>query len=162
MNEASERYNVKVEIPISAILETIFSDDNQDVETLCRWAKKYGFVDLIKKNQNDKLGCYTLQDDYTKQSFYILLDKDERKQYDYENYLCEENDKLQKENKQLKEKYLNAVADYELEKSKNCQAIKYIENNIYSSVATMKTILHLECDEVYDLLERLKGGEEND
>ena len=86
MNKASERYNVKVEIPISVILETIFSDDNKDVETLCRWAKKYGYVDYIKEN-GDKLGYYRLQNDYTKQSFYILLDKKERKQYDYEDYL---------------------------------------------------------------------------
>lgn len=82
MNKASERYNKRVEIPISVILETIFSDDNKDVETLCRWAKKYGYVDLIKEDGN-KLGYYKLQDDYTKQSFYILLDKEERKQYDY-------------------------------------------------------------------------------
>lgn len=92
MNEASERYNIKVEVPISAILETIFSGDNQDVETLSRWALKYGFVDLIEK---DGKKYYQLQNDYTKQSFYILLDKEERKQYDYENYLCDENDKLQ-------------------------------------------------------------------
>ena len=101
MDEISERYNTKVEIPISAILETIFSDDNKDVETLSRWALKYGFVDLIEKDGGK---YYQLQNDYTKQSFYIVLDKDERKQYDYENYLCEENDKLQQENKKLNEK----------------------------------------------------------
>lgn len=89
MNKASERYNKKIEIPISVILETIFSDDNKDVETLCRWAKKYGYVDLIKED-GDKLGYYKLQDDYTKQSFYIWLDKEERKQYDYEDYLSDE------------------------------------------------------------------------
>lgn len=89
MNKASEKYNTKVEIPISVILETIFSDDNKDVETLCRWAKHYGYVDLIKEN-GDKLGYYKLQDDYTKQSFYVLLDKEERKQYDYEDYLLNE------------------------------------------------------------------------
>ena len=50
MNKASERYNTKVEIPISVILETIFNDDNKDVETLSRWAKHYGFVDLIEKD----------------------------------------------------------------------------------------------------------------
>ena len=89
MNKASERYNTKVEIPITVILETIFSDDNKDVETLCRWAKHYGYVDLIKEN-GDKLGYYKLQDDYNKQSFYVLLDKEERKQYDYEDYLLDE------------------------------------------------------------------------
>ena len=88
MNEASERYNTKVEIPISVILETIFSDDNKDVETLCRWAKKYEFVDLEDKH-------YKLQKDYTKQSFYVWLSMKERKQYDYENYLLDENEKLQ-------------------------------------------------------------------
>ena len=97
MNKASERYNTKVEIPISVILETIFSDDNHDVETLCRWAKHYGFVDLIKKDENDKIGYYKLQDDYTKQSFYIWLSKEERKQYDYEDYLLDEIEKLKKE-----------------------------------------------------------------
>lgn len=96
MNKASERYNAKVKIPISVILETIFSDDNHDVETLCRWAKHYGFIDLIKKNENDKLGYYKLQDDYTKQSFYIWLSKEERKQYDYEDYLLEKLDKIEK------------------------------------------------------------------
>ena len=88
MNKASERYNTKVEIPISVILETIFSDDNKDVETLCRWAKKYGFVNLEDK-------YYKLQEDYTKQSFYIWLSKKERKQYDYEDYLLNKNEQLQ-------------------------------------------------------------------
>jgi len=88
MNEVSERYLTKVEIPISVILETIFSDDNYDVETLSRWALKYGFVDLVK-NDGDKLGYYKLQDDYTKQSFYVWLSKEERKQYEYEDYLLD-------------------------------------------------------------------------
>lgn len=92
MNKASERYNTKVEIPISVILETIFSDDNKDVETLSRWAKKYDFVDLIEK---DGKKYYKLQEDYTKQSFYIWLSKKERKQYDYEDYLLNENEQLQ-------------------------------------------------------------------
>ena len=86
MNKASERYNTKVEIPISVILETIFSDDNKDVETLSRWAKHYGFVDLIEKDEHK---YYKLQDDYTKQSFYIWLSKEERKQYEYEDYLLD-------------------------------------------------------------------------
>lgn len=102
MNKASERYYTKVEIPISVILETIFSDDNKDVETLCRWAKHYGYVDLIKEN-GDKLGYYKLQDDYTKQSFYVLLDKEERKQYDYEDYLLDE--------LQRKDNIINEVKD---------------------------------------------------
>ena len=138
MNKASERYSVKVEIPISAILETIFSDDNKDVETLCRWAKKYGFVDLIKKNENDKLGYYKLQDDYTKQSFYILLDKDERKQYDYENYLCEENE-------QLKSRIDKAI---EYIKSKECQYGDEEQDNYDYDIGF---------DEVINLLEILKG-----
>lgn len=102
MNKASERYNTKVEIPISVILETIFSDDNHDVETLCRWAKHYEFVDLIKED-NDKLGYYKLQDDYTKQSFYIWLDKEERKQYDYEDFLLDELDKYKNVIDKIKE-----------------------------------------------------------
>ncbi len=91
MSDASKRYNTKVEIPISVILETIFSSDNHDVETLSRWALKYGFVDLKEKKGHK---YYQLQDDYTKQSFYVWLDKEERKQYDYENYLIEEIEKL--------------------------------------------------------------------
>lgn len=86
MNEISNRYNVKIEIPISVILETIFSDDNHDVETLTRCAKHYGFVDLIEKEGHK---YYKLQDDYTKQSFYIWLSKEERKQYEYEDYLLD-------------------------------------------------------------------------
>ena len=44
--KATERYSKKVEIPICVILETIFSGDNQDVETLSRYARDYGFVDF--------------------------------------------------------------------------------------------------------------------
>jgi hypothetical protein len=88
MNKVSERYNTKVEIPITVLLETIFSDDNQDVESLSRWAYKYGFIDLIK-DDTTKYGYYKLQDDYNKQDFYIWLDKEERKQYDYENKLLD-------------------------------------------------------------------------
>jgi hypothetical protein len=110
-NKIDERYNTKVGIPISVILETIFSDDNRDVETLCRWAKHYGFVDLIKKNENDKLGYYKLQDDYKKQSFYIWLSKEERKQYDYEDYLLDENEKL-KNQLQQKDNIIKEVREY--------------------------------------------------
>ena len=93
MNKASERYNIKVEIPISVILETIFNEDNHDVETLSRWAKHYGFVDLVEKKGHK---YYQLQKDYKKQSFYIWLSKEERKQYDYEDYLLEKLDKIEK------------------------------------------------------------------
>lgn len=96
MNKADERYNVKVEIPISVILETIFNTDNHDVETLSRWALKYGFVDLKKGKKYGKYGSYKLQKDYTKQSFYVWLDKEERKQYDYEDYLLDEIEKKDK------------------------------------------------------------------
>ena len=96
MNKEFERYHKKVEIPISVIIETIFNSDNHDVETLCRYAKEYGYVDLIKED-GKKLGYYKLQDDYTKQSFYTYLSKTERKQYDYENYLCDEVEKKDKE-----------------------------------------------------------------
>lgn len=44
--------------------------------------------------------------------------------------------KSQQENQQLKQKYLNAVADYESEKSKNQMAIKIIEDNYYSKNTT--------------------------
>lgn len=92
-NEAFERYNVRVEIPVSIILETIFSTDNQDVESLSRWAYKYGFVDLIEKEDGHKY--YQLQKDYTKQSLYVVLDKEERKQYEYEDTLL---DRIEKAN----------------------------------------------------------------
>ena len=134
MNKTSERYSTKVEIPISVILETIFSDDNKDVETLCRWAKKYGFVDLEDNH-------YKLQPDYTKQSFYILLDKEERKQYDYEDYLIDENEKL---------------------KEKVNKAIEYIEKNISfcendSQGAYDVCRIRIASDK--KLLEILKGGD---
>jgi len=109
MNKESERYNTRVEIPISVILETIFSDDNEDVETLCRWAKHYGFVDLIKENENDKLGYYKLQDDYTKQSFYIWLSKEERKQYEYEDTLL---DRIEEKDKEI-ERLSKEVTKYD-------------------------------------------------
>lgn len=119
MNKESERYLTKVEIPISVVLETIFSDDNEDVETLSRWALKYGFVDLIKKD-GDKLGYYKLQDDYTKQSFYVWLSKEERKQYDYEDYLLDKIDQLTNNWNELEE-YIrklddneNSYGDYEI------------------------------------------------
>lgn len=41
------------------------------------------------------------------------------------------------------------------------KAIEYIENNTYSSVVTMNTTLHLQNDELYDLLEILKGNDSN-
>jgi len=115
MNKISERYNTKVEIPISVILETIFSDDNHDVETLCRWAKHYEFVDLIKENEDDKLGYYKLQDDYTKQSFYICLDKEERKQYDYEDFLLDKIEEKDKEIERLNniiDEFIDDIEDY--------------------------------------------------
>lgn len=42
----------------------------------------------------------------------------------------------------------------ELQKRIN-KAIEYIKNNTYSSITTMKTILHLENDKLYDLLKIL-------
>lgn len=105
MNKATERYNTKVEIPISVVLETIFNDDNHDVETLTRWAKHYGFVDLVEKNGHK---YYQLQNDYKKQSFYIWLSKEERKQYDYEDYLIDENERLHS----LYEERCRKIKDY--------------------------------------------------
>ena len=107
-NKIDERYNTKVAIPISIILETIFSSDNRDVETLSRWALKYGFVDLIEK---DGKKYYQLQNDYKKQSFYIWLSKEERKQYDYEDYLIDENEKL-KSQLQQKDNIIKEVREY--------------------------------------------------
>lgn len=93
LNKEFERYNTKIEIPVSVVLETVFSTDNKDVETLSRWLLKYGFVDLIEKEDGK---YYKLQNDYTKQSFYTYLSKEERKQYDYEDYLIDQLE--QKEN----------------------------------------------------------------
>ena len=97
LNKEFERYNTKIEIPVSVILETIFSTDNKDVETLSRWALKHGFVDLIEKEDGK---YYQLQDDYEKQSFYTYLSKKERKQYEYEDYLI---DQLQQKENIIKE-----------------------------------------------------------
>ncbi len=145
MNKASERYNTKVEIPISVILETIFSDDNHDVETLCRWAKHYGFIDLIKENEKDKLGYYKLQDDYKKQSFYIWLSKEERKQYDYENYLLDEIEKKDKVLDKIKE-FCNEqikLANIEIDECcrwRNADKEKYIitETNLSKAILIKK------------------------
>ena len=113
LNKEFERYHTKIEIPASVVLETIFSTDNKDVETLSRWALKHGFVDLVEK-ENGKY--YQLQDDYEKQSFYTYLSKKERKQYEYEDYLIEQLGK--KENiineleKWLNEEYDATIFDY--------------------------------------------------
>lgn len=67
-------------------------------------------------------------------------------------------------NKTTCEYYRDYLRNYQKEKLELQQridkAIEYIENNTYSSVATMKTILHLQNDELYDLLEILKGDKE--
>ena len=91
--KATERYSKKVEIPICVILETIFSGDNQDVETLSRYARDYGFVDFKTGKRYGKYGSYVVQKDYEKQSFYLCLDEEERKKYDYENHLLDRIDK---------------------------------------------------------------------
>lgn len=65
------------------------------------------------------------------------------------------NTELLEENQQLKEKYVNAVADYEIEKSKNVEALKFVEDvEIYVERMTN--------DVKNDLLQILKGDEEND
>ena len=48
---------------------------------------------------------------------------------EYKGTLEEQIEILQQENKLLKEKYLNAVADYEYEKCKNQKAIKNLEEH---------------------------------
>ena len=58
---------------------------------------------------------------------------------------------LQQENARLKDKMKELQQRID-------KAIEYIENNTYSSVSTMKTTLHLQNEELYDLLEILKGG----
>lgn len=45
------------------------------------------------------------------------------------NLLVSYIEELQQENKLLKEKYLNSVADYEYEKCKNQKAIKHLEEH---------------------------------
>ena len=114
--KATERYMTKVEVPISILLETMFSSDNQDVENISRWVYKYGFCDFKKGKKYGKYGSYVLQKDYEKQSFYLCLDKEERKQYDYENYLLDEIDTLkeiyQKTCKHLYDIGNNELAEY--------------------------------------------------
>jgi hypothetical protein len=112
MNKEFERYNTKIEIPASVVLETIFSTDNKDVETLSRWALKYGFVDLIEKEDGK---YYQLQDDYEKQSFYTYLSKKERKQYEYEDYLIgqlEQKENIIKEVREYIKQFVDAQKLY--------------------------------------------------
>lgn len=142
MNKASERYNTKVEIPISVILETIFSDDNHDVKTLCRWAKHYEFVDLVKENGKDKLGYYRLQDDYTKQSFYIYLDKEERKQYDYEDFLL---DKIEEKGKEI-ERLTAESTEWE----SKCYKYQDIINELEKWLEERKTYYCKGCSNIYE------------
>ena len=59
---------------------------------------------------------------------------------------------LKKENQQLKEKYLNAVADYEFGHYKNQKSIEYIENDLQSFLYSV---------EYKTLLEILKGEKNN-
>lgn len=109
--EATDRYNVKVEIPITVILETIFSTDNKDVETLCRYAREYGFVDFDEKER-----VYKLQKDYNKQNFYVWLSKKERKQYDYEDTLLDRIDKAIEYNDYLRKNCKYKLNDGHLRK----------------------------------------------
>ena len=73
-------------------------------------------------------------------------------------------DKLSIENQQLKEKYLNAVADYESEKSKNHNAIEHINKfedikAYYSYEEDGYEEYTYDEDFKIDLLEILKGGD---
>ena len=110
LNKEFERYNTKIEIPASVVLETIFSSDNKDVETLSRWALKHGFVDLIEKEDGK---YYQLQDDYEKQSFYTYLSKEERKQYDYEDYLIDQLQQKESIIKEVREYFKNHTFKYD-------------------------------------------------
>lgn len=60
---------------------------------------------------------YQLQDDYEKQSFYTYLSKEERKQYEYEDYLIEQ--LQQKENviKEGREYIENYMPNYDFDKT---------------------------------------------
>lgn len=58
-----------------------------------------------------------------------MISGSNEKELDIANQIADlllEKEKLQQENKQLKKKYENAVADYELEKYKNNKAIECI------------------------------------
>lgn len=75
-------------------------------------------------------------------------------------------EKLQQKNAQLKEKYLNAVADYETTKSKNQQlhnrinkAIKYLEANGYGYDCCGDMCYFLDEDNQKDLLGILKDSD---
>lgn len=127
LNREFERYNTKIEIPASVVLETIFSSDNHDVETLSRWALKYGFVDLVKK-ENGKY--YQLQDDYEKQSFYTYLSKKERKQYEYEDYLIEQ--LQQKENiiKEVREYIESYMPYYDFDKTNLRKLLEILDKEV--------------------------------
>lgn len=71
---------------------------------------------------------------------------------------------LEQENQRLKEKYLNAVADYESEKSKNHNAIEYINEfedikAYYSYEENGYEEYNYDEDFKIDLLEILKGDD---
>ncbi len=135
--KATERYSKKVEIPICVILETIFSSDNQDVETLSRYARDYGFVDFKTGKRYGKYGSYVVQKDYEKQSLYLCLDEEERKKYDYENHLL---DKIERLNNRID------------------KAIEYIESKKQPTFRYYSLI----DNEIRKLLDILKGSDTNE
>ena len=65
--------------------------------------------------------------------------------------------RLQQENQQLKQKYLNEVADYESEKSKNQRAIEVIENSYYSKNTTNIDDIAISSDKLIQVRKILKG-----
>lgn len=143
MNKEFERYNTKIEIPASVVLETIFSSDNKDVETLSRWALKYGFVDLVEKEDGK---YYKLQDDYEKQSFYTYLSKKERKQYEYEDYLIEQIDEKEQEIERLNKVLLDIK--------------EYIETNSYFESNIVKTMVFKDySDSILDIVNKAIGSD---
>lgn len=88
-------------------------------------------LDCIKDRTRDYVGMNgCLYQDLEREELNLLL-----------NYITN----LQKENKQLKKKYENAVADYELEKYKNSKAIEYIKSETYwySQVNSEKELLEI-------------------
>lgn len=92
-------------------------------------------------NKEEKIEYYTFQ-------YRIPVYKNKPPQTFCEYYELHKDEiivELDKENKDLQAR---------IDKAK-----EYIENRTYSSVATMKTVLNLQNDELYDLLEILGGKE---
>lgn len=102
---------------ISDALHMLFHCSLKDTEYTTQreqFREVYNYIEKLEE-ENKKL----------KQPTIFIDTQDMEERYGEGLYM----DYLKEENRQLKKKYENAVADYEYEKSKNQKAIEYIEYN---------------------------------